>query len=84
MHLSARKEGKRILRTLDRIEKWRVEVAEQKAELADCANSTRVATLTRMIAAREKKVLESFLALNLAPEKEKKKAASARAVLKSR
>ena len=65
---SARREGKRILRTLDRIERWRQEVAEQRAELATCDNSTRVATLTRMIAAREKKVLESFLELNLAPE----------------
>jgi RNA polymerase primary sigma factor len=65
---SARREGKRILRTLDRIEKWRQEIAEEKAELAGCANSTRVATLTRMIAAREKKILEAFLGLNLAPE----------------
>ena len=65
---SARREGKRVLRTLDRIEKWREEVAEQKAELAECSNSTRVATLTRMIAAREKKVLEAFLSLNLATD----------------
>ncbi len=65
---SARREGKRILRALDRIEKWRKEIADEKKELGDCGNSTRAATLTRMIAAREKKVLETFLALNLAGE----------------
>ncbi len=65
---SGRREGKRILRSLDEIERWRREVAEQKAELRACSNSTRTATLTRMIAAREKKILEAFLALNLAPE----------------
>ena len=65
---SARREGKRILRALDGIERWRKEVAEEKRELASCDNSTRVATLTRMIAAREKKILDAFLELNLAPE----------------
>ena len=65
---SARREGKRILRSLDEIERWRREVAEQKAELRTNTNSTRAATLTRMIAAREKKILEAFLALNLSPE----------------
>jgi len=65
---SARREGKRILRGIDKIEKWRQEVADEKTELARCSNSTRVATLTRMIQARDKKVLEAFLALNLAPE----------------
>lgn len=65
---SARREGKRVLRTLDRIEKWRSEIEDCKAELVSSDNSTRVATLTRMIGAREKKVLEAFLALKLAPE----------------
>ena len=65
---SARREGKKILRTIDRIERWRVEIADEKVELATCNNSQRVATLTRMVAAREKKVLESFLDLKLAPE----------------
>jgi RNA polymerase primary sigma factor len=65
---SARREGKRILRTLDRIDRWRHEMAEQKAELAECTNGTRVATLTRMIAAREKKVLDAFLELKLATD----------------
>jgi RNA polymerase primary sigma factor len=65
---SARREGKRILQLLDRIERWRKEVVEQKAELVRCANSTRAATLTRMIGSREKKVFEAFIELNLAPE----------------
>jgi len=42
---SARREGKRILRALDGIERWRKEVAEEKRELASCDNSTRVAQL---------------------------------------
>ncbi len=65
---SARREGRRILQILDRVERWRKEVGELRAELVACTNSTRVATLTRMISAREKKVLESFIELNLAPE----------------
>ncbi|MEZ4387503.1 MAG: RNA polymerase sigma factor RpoD [Candidatus Krumholzibacteriia bacterium] len=65
---SARREGKRLLRSLDGIERWRVEIAELKAELAVCDNSTRVATVTRMLAAREKKILEAFLGLNLASD----------------
>jgi len=65
---SARREGKRILHSLDGIERWRKEIADQKRELAACDNSTRVATLTRMINAREKKTIDAFLELNLAPE----------------
>ncbi len=62
------KEGKRILRTLDAIEKMQREIVQYKGELASCTNSTRVATLTRMGHAREKKILDAFLDLNLAPE----------------
>jgi len=68
VHQSAKKEGKRILRSLDRIEGWQKEIADQRKELASCKNSTRVATLTRMLQSREKKILETFLDLNLAPE----------------
>jgi RNA polymerase primary sigma factor len=67
VHLSAKKEGKRILRTLDNIEKWQKELAEQQGELENCTVGTRVATLTRMVQSREKKILESFLDLQLAP-----------------
>jgi len=65
---SARREGRRILRSLDAIERWRKELEEQKAELLTCKNNTRIATLTRMVAAREKKIIEAFLELNLSPE----------------
>ena len=65
---SARREGRRILQILDRVDRWRKEIGEEKAELSACKNSTRLATLTRMIAAREGKVLEAFIELNLAPE----------------
>jgi RNA polymerase primary sigma factor len=67
VHLSAKKEAKRILRTLDNIEKWQQEMAKQQDELASCSQATRVATLTRMIQSREKKILEAFLDLQLAP-----------------
>jgi len=67
-NLSSRKEGRRILRTIDKIEKMQKEMAAQKSELESCRNSTRVATLTRMIQAREKKILDLFLDLDLAPD----------------
>jgi RNA polymerase primary sigma factor len=67
VHLSAKKEGKRIVRTLDNIEKWQKELATQQAELLSCTLGTRVATLTRMVQSREKKILDSFLDLQLAP-----------------
>ncbi len=65
VHYSPRKEGQRILRTVDRIEKWQKELATQSAELKKCRNSTRSATLTRMIQSRERKVLEAFQGLHL-------------------
>ncbi|MBU8870819.1 MAG: RNA polymerase sigma factor RpoD [Gemmatimonadales bacterium] len=67
VHLSANKEGKRILRTLEKIEKWQEEFAQQGAELGSCRNAARVATLQKMQQSREKKILESFLDLHLAP-----------------
>lgn len=65
---SAAKEGKRLLRLLESIEKWQREIVQAKQEIAICANSTRVATLTRMNISREKKILDAFLDLNLASE----------------
>ena len=67
VHLSGKKESKRIIRTLDNIEKWQQELASQQKELSSCNQATRVATLTRMIQSREKKILEAFLDLQLAP-----------------
>ena len=67
VHLSAKKEGKRILRALDNIEKWQKEMVAQRGELDGCDNSARVNTLTRMIQGREKKILETFMELHLAP-----------------
>jgi len=67
VHLSARKEGKRILRVLDKIENWRQESRDAKDELESCSNANRSATLNRMIQARTKKILEAFMDLHLAP-----------------
>jgi len=67
VHLSAKKEAKRILRALDKIEVWQKEMIVERAELETCTNGTRVATLTRMIQTREKKILETFMDLHLAP-----------------
>jgi RNA polymerase primary sigma factor len=67
VHLSAKKEAKRILRALDKIETWQKEMREEAAELDTCTNGTRVATLTRMIQTREKKILQTFMDLHLAP-----------------
>jgi len=67
VHRSAKKEGKRILRALDNIEKWQLEMGAQRSELDGCRNAPRVTTLTRMIQGREKKILETFMDLHLAP-----------------
>jgi RNA polymerase primary sigma factor len=67
VHLSAKKEAKRIFRALDKIEAWQKEMVGHAAELDTCTNGQRVATLTRMIQSREKKVLETFMDLHLAP-----------------
>ncbi|MFO7653833.1 MAG: RNA polymerase sigma factor RpoD [Candidatus Krumholzibacteriia bacterium] len=65
--LSPRREARRILRLIDRIEKLQQEIAAHKADLDGCGSSQRVATLTRMIQTREQKILELFLELQLAP-----------------
>ncbi len=67
VHLSAKKEGKRILRTLDRIEKLQTEVRDQKKELKTCSDQARVVVLNKMVEGRDKKILENFLDMHLAP-----------------
>ena len=67
VHLSAKKEAKRILRAIDRIEEWQKEMIEEQEELDTCTNAARAATLTRMIQSREKKILDTFMDLHLAP-----------------
>ncbi len=65
VHYSPRKEGARILRAVDLIEKLQKELIEPRRELRPAGNSTRAATLTRMIQAREKKITETFQDLHL-------------------
>jgi RNA polymerase primary sigma factor len=65
VHYSPRKEGARILRAVDLIEKLQKELIEARRELRPAGNSTRAATLTRMIQAREKKITETFQDLHL-------------------
>ncbi len=67
VHLSAKKEGKRILRTLEKIEKLQCEVRDQKKELKGCSDQTRQGVLKKMIDGRDKKILENFLDMHLAP-----------------
>jgi len=67
VHLSAKKEAKRILRALDKIEEWHKELAEQRRELETCTNAARSATVARMIQTREQKVIDTFMDLHLAP-----------------
>ncbi len=67
VHLSAKKEGKRILRMLDKIEKLMKEKSDQNKELKTCKDKARIAVLTKMVEGREKKILENFLDLHLAP-----------------
>ncbi|MHB8080414.1 MAG: RNA polymerase sigma factor RpoD [Candidatus Krumholzibacteriia bacterium] len=65
VHYSPRKEGARILRAVEQIEKLQKELVEERRELRQAGNSTRAATLTRMIQAREKKITETFQDLHL-------------------
>ncbi len=67
VHYSPRREGKRILRAVDKIEKFQSEITSQKNELERCTESTRVAILTRMCHSREKKIMAAFLDLHLSP-----------------
>lgn len=67
VHLSAEKEGKRLLKTIEVIEKLQKELNEARTELEAGAEGPRLATLERMVQTREKKVLEAFLSLQLAP-----------------
>ncbi len=67
VHLSAKKEAKRIMRCLDKIQKWQGELAEAGKELASCRKAARSAVLTKMIETRQQKILDSFMDLNLAP-----------------
>jgi len=67
VHLSAKKEGKRIVRFLDKIEKMQGEIVSQKKELSSCGDSARITLLNRMIESRTKKILDNFLEMHLAP-----------------
>jgi RNA polymerase primary sigma factor len=67
VHLSAAKEGKRLLKALDRIEKLRKEAAGCQKELDTCSNANRAATVQRMLQGRQQKILDEFLDLHLAP-----------------
>jgi len=67
VHLSAEKEGKRLLKAIDAIEKLQKELVEARTEMDASADAVRVAALARVVQARQTKILESFLALQLAP-----------------
>jgi len=67
VHHSPRKEAARILRCLDKVERWKSEIKDERAELLRSPNGTRVTTLDRMIQSRNTKILASFLDLQLAP-----------------
>ncbi len=68
VHYSPRKEGLRILRAVDQIEKLQKEILDQRRELRTVASSsTRAVTLSRMMQAREKKIMEWFQDLHLSP-----------------
>ncbi len=67
VHYSPKREGERLLRMLDRLEKWRHELEGLRRELATGTEGPRRATLTRMIASRERKIEEAVQGLGLAP-----------------
>ena len=67
VHYSPKREGDRLLRALDRLERWRAELDDLRKELARCKSGPRRATVTRMISSRERKIEETILGLGLAP-----------------
>ena len=67
VHHSPRKEAARILRCLEKVERWKSEIKSEHAELRRGSTGTRAATLDRMIQARNTKILAAFLDLQLAP-----------------
>ncbi len=68
VHLSAKKESKRILNCLEKIEKWQAETIASRKEMAACRKPARAAILNKMVETREQKIMESFMDLNLAPQ----------------
>jgi len=66
VHLSAKKEGKRILRTIEKIEEWNTERRAAQHELKSCRQEARITALEKMVVSREKKILDSFIELRLA------------------
>ena len=66
---SHKKDGRKILSGIAKIQKMQQEVIDQEKELSTCKNSTRKATLTRMIESREKKIIQLFIDLKLAGQK---------------
>ncbi len=67
VHLSAKKEAKRITRALDKIEEMQDEIRKAQVEKVKCTNVARANVLIKMVASREKKILETFTDLHLAP-----------------
>jgi RNA polymerase primary sigma factor len=66
---SHKKDGKMLVRGVTSILKLQQEIDEQQTELLSCTNSTRKATLTRMVESREKKITKLFIGLKLAEQK---------------
>jgi RNA polymerase primary sigma factor len=67
VHLSAKKESKRITNALDKIEAMQDEIRKAQTEKIKCSNAARANVLVKMVSSREKKILETFTELHLAP-----------------
>ncbi len=67
VHYSPRKEGLRILRAVDRIERWQKEIVDLRRDQRAAGNGSRATTLGRMVQTREGKIMEAFQDLHLSP-----------------
>jgi len=65
VHLSAKKEAKKILRAIDKLEIWQEELCSDRKNLLSCRSAKKTATLEKTIATKQKKALTLFLELNL-------------------
>jgi len=62
---SARKEGQRIARTVEKIEAWQAEIVKAEKELSGKTTEARGRTLEKMVSGRKKKLVDEFVALRL-------------------
>ncbi len=81
VNLTPRKESVRIMRCVDKIEKWNEEIEKAKKELKGKPAAARAKTLEKMIEGRQEKVMTEFCALKMSNRQIESMSTSLRVVL---